>query len=182
MTGRRSGHPRRRGLRGDEGQAMVEFVLVLPLLLVLLLGMLDFGKAFNYWIDANHLASEGARLAAVAGTNAVSPGNCVDGSAPAGQTLVTYVQCQADTKELLQGGTAQVPSKLQVCVQPLIDNDTQTIGQVGDPIRVTVKATYNWLGFLVSRVGIGSSVSIAGVATERLEHAWGDGTAAQCSS
>ena len=49
----------------EAGAALVEFVLVLPLVLVLLLGMLDLGKAFNYWIDENHLAHEGARFAAV---------------------------------------------------------------------------------------------------------------------
>jgi Flp pilus assembly protein TadG len=50
-----------RANRNEAGAALVEFVLVLPLLLVLLLGMLDLGKAFNYWIDETHLAHEGAR-------------------------------------------------------------------------------------------------------------------------
>ena len=49
----------------EAGVALVEFALVLPLLLLLLFGMLDFGKAFNYWIDETHLANEGARWAGV---------------------------------------------------------------------------------------------------------------------
>ena len=49
----------------ESGQALPEFALVLPLLLVLLFGMLDFGKAFNYWIDTTQITSEGARYAAV---------------------------------------------------------------------------------------------------------------------
>ena len=56
-------HPR--AVRNEDGAALVEFVLVLPLLLLLLIGMLDLGKAFNYWIDETHLANEGARYAAV---------------------------------------------------------------------------------------------------------------------
>jgi hypothetical protein len=44
---------------------LVELALVLPLLLVVLLGMADFGKAMTEWIDQTHLAAEGARLAAV---------------------------------------------------------------------------------------------------------------------
>ena len=49
----------------ESGVALVEFAMVLPLLLILLLLILDFGRAINYWIDTTHLASEGARLAAV---------------------------------------------------------------------------------------------------------------------
>jgi Flp pilus assembly protein TadG len=54
-----------RRLAADRGVAMVEMALVLPLLLVLLMGMLDFGRAINYWNDVNHIAGEGARFAAV---------------------------------------------------------------------------------------------------------------------
>jgi Flp pilus assembly protein TadG len=64
-------------LTGESGAVLVEFVLVLPLLLVLLFGMLDFGKAFNYWIDETHLANEGARFAAVnKNPDRRTPGSC----------------------------------------------------------------------------------------------------------
>jgi len=52
-------------LADSRGAALVELALVLPLLLVVVFGMLDFGKAFNEWIDETHLANDGARLAAV---------------------------------------------------------------------------------------------------------------------
>src|SRR4051794_27742312 len=56
----------RRHLAADErGVALVEFALVLPLILLLLFGMIDFGKAFNYWNDETHLANEAARYAVV---------------------------------------------------------------------------------------------------------------------
>jgi len=51
--------------RADEGSAAVEFALVLPLLLLLVVGMLDFGITYNHWISLTNLAHEGARLAAV---------------------------------------------------------------------------------------------------------------------
>jgi Flp pilus assembly protein TadG len=51
--------------RGDSGAAAVEFALVLPLLLLLVVGMLDFGMTYNHWISLTNLAHEGARLAAV---------------------------------------------------------------------------------------------------------------------
>jgi Flp pilus assembly protein TadG len=143
-------HLRIRALRDDSGAALVEFALVLPLLLVLLLGMLDFGKAFNYWIDETHLAASGARWAAV-NTN------------PGGGSLQSYIQAQADTAELRNGGTAQMPSPAQVCIS--FPNGTSN---PGDPVTVTVSATYNWLGYIRSRLGT-ASTNISGSATMRLE-------------
>lgn len=47
----------------------MEFALVAPLLMLLLLGIVDFGWAFSQNIDLKHAAREGGRLAAVnAGT------------------------------------------------------------------------------------------------------------------
>ena len=51
--------------RREDGQATVEFAIVIPLLLLLVFGIVQFGKAFNNWIDLNHLANESARWAAV---------------------------------------------------------------------------------------------------------------------
>src|SRR3954466_13202404 len=56
---------RRPAAADERGAALVEFVLVLPLVLLLLFGMVDFGKAFNYWNDETHLANEAARYAVV---------------------------------------------------------------------------------------------------------------------
>ena len=44
---------------------MIEMALVLPILLMILLGILDFGRALNYWNDVNQIAADGARYASV---------------------------------------------------------------------------------------------------------------------
>src|SRR5438094_2766696 len=56
---------RPRLIEGERGAALIEFVLVLPLVLLILFGMIDFGKAFTYWNDETHLANEAARYAVV---------------------------------------------------------------------------------------------------------------------
>ena len=56
---------RRLQLRRSEGQAMAEFALIAPVFLLFVAGLLAFGRIFFYWIDANHLANETARWAAV---------------------------------------------------------------------------------------------------------------------
>ena len=53
------------GLRREDGVAMTEFALILPVFLLLVAGILSFGRVFFYWIQANHLANETARWAAV---------------------------------------------------------------------------------------------------------------------
>ena len=52
-------------LRNEKGASAVEFALVLPIFLMLVLGIFQFGIAFNNWIAITHAAREGARLAAV---------------------------------------------------------------------------------------------------------------------
>ncbi len=54
-----------RRLRAENGVAMTEFALVIPVFLVVVAGLLAFGRVFFYWIEANHLANETARWAAV---------------------------------------------------------------------------------------------------------------------
>ncbi len=48
----------------QRGQAMVEFALVLPLLLIVTFIIIDFGFAFSQWIVITNATREGARLGA----------------------------------------------------------------------------------------------------------------------
>ena len=51
--------------RTENGQSLVEFALVLPLLLILLLGILDFGRAVAAYNAVSNGARSGARVAIV---------------------------------------------------------------------------------------------------------------------
>jgi Flp pilus assembly protein TadG len=113
----------------DRGVALVEFALILPILAALLFGMLDFGRAVNYWTDATHLTHEGARMAAVGKW----PGS------DSGVSLANYLRNQADTGEL-KDGSSSVTAPISVCV---------TVGEnVGDPVVVKATFTYRWLAVL----------------------------------
>lgn len=48
-------------VRHDKGAAMVEIALILPVLLVLLFGIIEFGRAYNATISMQAAAREGAR-------------------------------------------------------------------------------------------------------------------------
>jgi TadE-like protein len=142
--------------RNQAGTALVEFALVLPLFLVLLLGLVDFGKGLNYWIDQTHLANQAARFATVNR----NPGETD------GRTLQEYIRGEANTGELAFGGTESVEDPLVVCI-------TFPEGEpadAGDPVTVRTITKYNWLPFLDANVGI-SAVRVTGSATMRLEAA-----------
>ncbi|HEU4941297.1 MAG TPA: TadE/TadG family type IV pilus assembly protein [Candidatus Eisenbacteria bacterium] len=51
--------------RSESGTALIEFAFVLPILLVLAMGMLDFGRAFHMKSLLDQAAREGARVAVV---------------------------------------------------------------------------------------------------------------------
>ena len=56
------------GQRDEKGQALVEFALLVPIFLILLFAIVDFGMGFHSWITVTNSAREGARLGAVQGT------------------------------------------------------------------------------------------------------------------
>ncbi|HEV7665305.1 MAG TPA: TadE/TadG family type IV pilus assembly protein [Chloroflexota bacterium] len=54
------------GVQRSTGQAIIEFALIAPIMLIMLLGMIDLGRAFVYGVTAQEGARQAARLAAVA--------------------------------------------------------------------------------------------------------------------
>jgi Flp pilus assembly protein TadG len=55
----------RRLRKNERGAAMLEFAIVIPFLLLLLMGIVEFGWIFNGYITLTGSAREGARLAVV---------------------------------------------------------------------------------------------------------------------
>ncbi len=49
----------------EKGQALVEFALLVPIFLILMFAIVDFGMGFYSWITVTNGAREGARLGAV---------------------------------------------------------------------------------------------------------------------
>lgn len=55
----------RRLSQNRKGQALVEIALVLPILCLLLMGLVEFGRAFHAYLILSHASREGARAAAL---------------------------------------------------------------------------------------------------------------------
>jgi len=52
-------------LKNENGASAIEFALVLPLLIMILFSVFEFGILYNNYLAITHAAREGARLAAV---------------------------------------------------------------------------------------------------------------------
>ena len=66
---------------GERGQGLVEFALVVPVFMLLLLGMLEFGNAFNHQLTLGYATREGARIGADL-VNGGGPLGCNSGQSP----------------------------------------------------------------------------------------------------
>ena len=129
-----------RMLRGESGQSVVEFGMVVPLLCVLVLVFVDFGKAMNYWLDMTHVANQIVRQAAV--------------NSPSLTTLAQ--QCaQLETNELRTGSSS---------VDAATITTTYPSGQaVGNVVTSEVATNYKFIPF------INKTWTIKGKASMRLE-------------
>ena len=103
-------------LRRDDGQAFVEFAIVLPILVLIVFGITQFGLAFRNYLAITDAARVGARAAAVKRTS--SP--CA--------AATTAIQ-----NTVSAGQWTQISSRI-----------TCTAGaNVGDQIKVTINYPYS---------------------------------------
>ena len=104
----------------NSGQAVVELAFVLPVLILLVAGILEFGLFFNSYLNVAFASKEGARIASL-DTNATD------------QTVTAAV-------------TATVPfsSSATVTVSPAVPRVT------GSPVTVTVSTTYTFITPVIS--------------------------------
>jgi Flp pilus assembly protein TadG len=102
----------RKRFTSESGAALVEFALILPVFMILVLGVFSGAIVYNQKLDLSHAAREGARAGSVLGTNATLTGGC---------TGQTWAQCVQGLTVERSGGDLQTSG---VCVALVNDNLT----------------------------------------------------------
>ena len=150
--------PKRLLRRGEKGQSLAEFVLVLPIFLILVFAIIDFGLGFHAWLTVTNSAREGARLGAV---RAPASGAC-DYTFPPG-FKADNISCR-----VYQTASSLDKSKLTV-------SSTGAQGTPGTSVVVQVDYDYdlitpldNMLG-LISGGKLGPTLKFTSTADMRLE-------------
>lgn len=56
-------------LKKNKGQSLVEMAFILPIILLVVMGIVEFGRIFNTYLVLTNASREGARVASVGGTD-----------------------------------------------------------------------------------------------------------------
>jgi Flp pilus assembly protein TadG len=137
------------GQKRERGAAMIEMAITMPLLLLLSIGVFEFGRAFQYWQVLTNATREGARVASLPGTSDDAVTSRVQNYLDAGQLQFAYsadVVVDRDGEISIGTDTASASTVTVsypfefIVLQPvarLVVSDTE----VGAPITMTVSAT-----------------------------------------
>lgn len=128
---------------------MIEMAITMPLLLLLSIGVFEFGRAFQCWQVLTNATREGARVASLPGTSDDAVTSRVQNYLDAGQLQFAYsadVVVDRDGEISIGTDTASASTVTVsypfefIVLQPvarLVVSDTE----VGAPITMTVSAT-----------------------------------------
>lgn len=128
-------------LKNEKGQAMVEFALILPLLLLILCAIIDFGWIFGNQLIATNAAREAARY-----------------------TAIHYYDSTTDNDTSI--ASSIVTQKAPTLVSPSV---VLTKSASGDSISITVTSQVDVLTPLISAFFSGGKYTATATCTMRLE-------------
>lgn len=128
-----------RKLKNKKGQSLVETALVLPIIILILMGIIDFGMMFNNYLIVGNASREGARNAAIGATDAQI------------STIVDNVTATLDA------------ARVVVEITP-----AEALRRRGDEISVTVRYEYRLITPVISAF-LPSPINLKSTSVMRLE-------------
>ena len=138
--------------RSQKGEALVEFALLAPFLIVLLMAVVDFGRIFDAWVVTTNAAREGARYAGVySAEDYIIPVAEVQqlSQQKAYDYLTSGLGSRSDVSYSIDDIAVSVPVKLP-----------------GEPVTVTVSVRVQVWGLL--NIFLSNQVTVRGQATMRI--------------
>ena len=136
-----------RRARQDDGSAVVEFALVLPLLLLLVSGIIDFGRIYWEQSTTSAAAREGVRLVALGKTAGSDIADAVDSSGMS--DLDVTVEVGAVSTVVESAGVVDTSVTIPACTP-------------GDPVTVIVTTPFTFWTPLPDLAGITGLDTLSG--------------------
>lgn len=122
-------------LKNKKGQTLVEMALILPILILILMGMVEFGRILNSYLIITNASREGARYASVHSTDSqiqVAINNLT--STLNQDKLILTISPQLSSRSSGSSATVRIDYDIDI-LTPLMSNI------VPDPFRVTAQTT-----------------------------------------
>ena len=116
-------------MRSEKGQAMVEFALVVPLLVMLLFGIIDFGRIFHTYLAIDHASREAARVASIGESDATIVSTAV--------TNAASVSLKSGQVSVSPGGTKSSGSDVTITITYPISFLTPVVSSITGPITLS---------------------------------------------
>ena len=116
--------------RTDRGAAAVEFALILPVLLILVLGIVEFGRAYNVQISLGNAAREKEREMAIH-NNVADAQAAASAAAPSINPAITAGQISVSPASCTTGGTVTVTITYPLELMTGFFDDTFTLTSIG---------------------------------------------------
>jgi Flp pilus assembly protein TadG len=131
--------------RRESGQSLVEFALVFPIFLLILMAIVDFGWAFRGYIVATNAAREGARWGVIGASTDGTDGviaRVVDRSSgvlSSDQITVYCDETESDLDDCRSGSTVKVDVEYEYHYITPVGGILHVVtgGLLPDPLRIT---------------------------------------------
>jgi Flp pilus assembly protein TadG len=139
--------------KNEDGAELIEMAIVLPLLLLLIMGMVDFGFLFQRYVVLTNAAAEGARVASLPG----------------------YSAADVTARVAAYAANGGVPGTVNTATAAVTLPGANGGSWPGTEVTVTHVYTYQYVGPIAALFGggIGGNVTITSRATMRNQVAAG---------
>ena len=126
----------------EKGGVAVEFAMLLPLLVLLVFGIIQFGVLFNNYIAITHAAREGVRWAAL-----------------------------EEPESVVKDKAVEAAPSLKPAIDPAnitVDPSSRSIANQGEQVEVTVSYAVPIIMPFINEI-LGANVTLVASATQRIE-------------
>ncbi|MEH7501322.1 TadE family protein [Neobacillus drentensis] len=116
-------------MKSEKGQSLVEFALIVPLLIILLFGIIDFGRIFHVYLTIDHAGREAARAASIGKDDTTVINTAVNDASSIGLT--------AGKVGVSPSGARDSGTNITITINYPINFLTPVIGNIVGPITLT---------------------------------------------
>ena len=158
MVQAREGAAKRRGLRLDpRGQSLVEFAITFPVVMLMILFGIDFGRVFMGWVTLTNATREAANFAAINPNAWTAPGS---------------LTAQAEFARLINTESSSINCTMP---NPLPTPTFPSGTEIGSPATVSITCRFSLITPLISNL-LGSAINVSASSTFPIRAGYINGT------